>query len=148
MCGLCGQRRDRYVSQHPSGIIMNILGDGPAAEEEPAEHDIEAHFGPRMNLRADVDSITTVESRSVSGSPTLSPRSPHASPVPSLHGLPETVPEGSEEPGLSPPLQPLPPPAFGNVEPWVLVPGDQGDGGERGPSASTPPLPVLAGSPP
>merc|ERR1719201_1695511 len=42
MCALCGYRRDRYVCEHSSGVIMNILEDGPATQEEnPAAFGLE-----------------------------------------------------------------------------------------------------------
>jgi hypothetical protein len=104
MCALCGYKRDRYVSEHPSGLIMNILEDGPATNEdnpstfalEPVSEDVceidtspsrpsghepffhrrsrsaSAARGRRRRSRSEgsersgIDSITTVESRSLS----------------------------------------------------------------------------------
>lgn len=100
MCALCGCRRDRYVSEHPSGLIMNILEDGIAAAEDssssfclgPVSDELNAMPSPSRPLaghrrsrsassgrrrlrsrsvessRSEIDSITTVESRSLSAS--------------------------------------------------------------------------------
>lgn len=57
-----GFRRDCFVSEHPSGVVMNILEDGLAQEPMVVHPVVE-----RSDDEA-LDSITTVESRSVSES--------------------------------------------------------------------------------
>eukprot|EP00931_Biecheleriopsis_adriatica_P021608 TRINITY_DN14089_c0_g1_i1.p1 TRINITY_DN14089_c0_g1~~TRINITY_DN14089_c0_g1_i1.p1 ORF type:complete len:1000 (+),score=183.15 TRINITY_DN14089_c0_g1_i1:89-3088(+) len=96
MIALCGYRRDRFVSEHPSGVIMNILEDGPVEDLDPGfdEH------------RAELESITTVESRSMtpSPSPTGSPRSVQRE-------------EGSQSQ---------------ESKPWVIVPGSSAARSQEG----------------
>jgi len=104
----CGYRREKFVSQHPSGVIMNILEDGSLED-----------FDDAANHRAELESITTVESRSVtaSPSPTGSPRSVQRFPDEGAMGhdpyegnlrLPSSLPNSGSS---------------GPPSPWVMVPG-------------------------
>lgn len=108
MLALSGYRRDRYVSQHPSGVIMNILEDGPLDGPlfDPAEE------------AGELDSITTVESRSVPGSPVGTPRH-----VEEMGGSRQVTPQ-APTPGVGP--------SAGSAEPWVLVPKALASGAASG----------------
>jgi len=109
MVALCGYRRDLFVSEHPGGVIMNILEDGPAEDAVSIDVDDEP------TARADLDSITTVESRSVAGTPPLTPRPHQRQPTESPEQQ-ATIPEVPGEDGR------LPSPAASG-DPWVIVPG-------------------------
>lgn len=131
MVALCGVRRDCYVSEHPSGVIMNILEDGvvEAELEDPS-------FSPRLSI----NSITTTESRSLSASPPGTPRSlgrltsggdmatdpaaPGRQSAPAPLAVPTVATRriGADE-DTSPALSA---PASTAGEPWVLVAGAAG----------------------
>jgi len=168
MVKLGGYRRDRYVSEHPSGIIMNILEDGPVLDlENPTTWAVEPTEpeDPMTSSATSIDSITTVESRTLSLSPTGSPRrtmpnfdpeQPHQA----HHDRPRT-PRGCSSPSQVPPERPRTPrrsprsqgmpdqrlesssgtapnSSGDGSSPWVLVPGALRGTGQAPLSAAMP----------
>lgn len=103
-------KRERYVSQHPSGVIMNILEDG-LVEERLELVDLDHH-------RSDGLSITTVESRSMPSSPRSHSGSQRSSPrQPPEQALAAALCGALHPESCAPtPSSPCPP-----SEPWVIV---------------------------
>lgn len=213
MCALGGYRRDRYVSEHPSGLIMNILQDGPPpGEDNPATYGMirsqslelepASPFRPDMtrsapparrplfelsagnrrarslsggSSRSGIDSLTTVESRSLPGSRASSLSTPARRAVSGgcdgvARGAQAEGPAQGPQPRMARPRTPRrssaspsrakaggsrstsrskakrASPKLGSGDPWVIVPGTAAVEGGEGATSALRQVPAVAGS--